>query len=75
VDGRSGTGPPPRGAHQVRNRRDQHAVHGVSRNPRSAATSSRGFGRELALETLDLYLETKSVIVSTGTRPINPFGL
>jgi len=34
-----------------------------------------GFGRELALETLDLYLETKSVIVSTGTRPINPFGL
>jgi acyl-CoA reductase-like NAD-dependent aldehyde dehydrogenase len=34
-----------------------------------------GFGRELALETIDLYLETKSVIVSTGTRPINPFGL
>jgi acyl-CoA reductase-like NAD-dependent aldehyde dehydrogenase len=34
-----------------------------------------GFGRELGLETLDLYLETKSVIVSTGTRPINPFGL
>jgi acyl-CoA reductase-like NAD-dependent aldehyde dehydrogenase len=34
-----------------------------------------GFGRELALETLDLYLETKSVIVSTGSRPINPFGL
>jgi len=33
------------------------------------------FGRELALETLDLYLETKSVIVSTGARPINPFGL
>ncbi len=34
-----------------------------------------GFGRELALETLELYLETKSVIVSTGSRPINPFGL
>ena len=34
-----------------------------------------GFGRELALETLDLYLETKSVVVSTGTRPANPFGL
>ena len=34
-----------------------------------------GFGRELALETLDLYLETKSVIVSTGARPINPFAL
>ncbi len=34
-----------------------------------------GFGRELALETLDLYLETKSVIVNTGSRPVNPFGL
>jgi acyl-CoA reductase-like NAD-dependent aldehyde dehydrogenase len=34
-----------------------------------------GFGRELALETLDLYLETKSVVVGTGSRPANPFGL
>ena len=34
-----------------------------------------GFGRELALETLELYLETKSVIVNTGSKPINPFGL
>jgi acyl-CoA reductase-like NAD-dependent aldehyde dehydrogenase len=34
-----------------------------------------GFGRELGLETLELYLETKSVIVSTSPRPINPFGL
>jgi acyl-CoA reductase-like NAD-dependent aldehyde dehydrogenase len=34
-----------------------------------------GFGRELALETLELYLETKSVIVNTGSRPVNPFGL
>ncbi len=34
-----------------------------------------GFGRELALETLDLYLETKSVIVNTGSRALNPFGL
>ena len=34
-----------------------------------------GFGRELALETLDLYLETKGIVVSTGARPINPFGL
>ncbi len=34
-----------------------------------------GFGRELGLETLDLYLETKSVLVSTGTKPFNPFGL
>jgi acyl-CoA reductase-like NAD-dependent aldehyde dehydrogenase len=34
-----------------------------------------GFGRELGLETLELYLETKSVLVSTGARPYNPFGL
>ena len=34
-----------------------------------------GFGRELGLEALDLYLETKSVVVGTGTRPANPFGL
>ena len=34
-----------------------------------------GFGRELGIETLDLYLETKSVNVNTGARPINPFGL
>jgi len=34
-----------------------------------------GFGRELGLETLELYLETKSVLVSTGAKPYNPFGL
>jgi aldehyde dehydrogenase (NAD+)/betaine-aldehyde dehydrogenase len=34
-----------------------------------------GFGRELGIETLDLYLETKSVTVNTGSRPINPFAL
>ena len=34
-----------------------------------------GFGRELAIETLDHYLETKSVITYTGSRPTNPFGL
>ena len=34
-----------------------------------------GFGRELAVETLDLYLETKSVVTYTGSRPINPFAL
>jgi acyl-CoA reductase-like NAD-dependent aldehyde dehydrogenase len=34
-----------------------------------------GFGRELGIEALELYLETKSVITSTGTRPFNPFGL
>jgi acyl-CoA reductase-like NAD-dependent aldehyde dehydrogenase len=34
-----------------------------------------GFGRELGLETLDAYLETKSVIVSTSPKPFNPFSL
>ncbi len=34
-----------------------------------------GFGRELGIETLELYLETKSVIVGAGARPFNPFGL
>jgi acyl-CoA reductase-like NAD-dependent aldehyde dehydrogenase len=34
-----------------------------------------GFGRELGLETLELYLETKSVLVSTSARAYNPFGL
>jgi acyl-CoA reductase-like NAD-dependent aldehyde dehydrogenase len=34
-----------------------------------------GFGRELGLDTLELYLETKSVLVSTSPKPINPFGL
>ena len=34
-----------------------------------------GFGRELSIETLDLYLETKGVLFSTGAKPYNPFGL
>ena len=34
-----------------------------------------GFGRELGIEALELYLETKSVIVGTGSRPLNPFAL
>ncbi len=34
-----------------------------------------GFGRELGIEALELYLETKSVITATGSRPSNPFGL
>jgi acyl-CoA reductase-like NAD-dependent aldehyde dehydrogenase len=34
-----------------------------------------GFGRELAIDTLDLYLETKGVLVSTSPKPFNPFGL
>ena len=34
-----------------------------------------GFGRDLAIDTLDDYLETKSVITSTSPKPFNPFGL
>jgi acyl-CoA reductase-like NAD-dependent aldehyde dehydrogenase len=34
-----------------------------------------GFGRELGIETLELYLETKTVLVSTSARPFNPFQL
>ncbi|MFD1360819.1 aldehyde dehydrogenase family protein [Lentibacillus salinarum] len=33
-----------------------------------------GFGRELGEETLDLYMETKSVISYIGERPLHPFG-
>ena len=34
-----------------------------------------GFGRETALETLDMYLESKGVLVQTGPKPVNPLGL
>jgi aldehyde dehydrogenase (NAD+)/betaine-aldehyde dehydrogenase len=34
-----------------------------------------GFGREQALETLDMYLESKGVLVQTGPKPVNPLGL
>jgi acyl-CoA reductase-like NAD-dependent aldehyde dehydrogenase len=34
-----------------------------------------GFGRENALETLEMYLETKSVLTWIGAKPVNPWGL
>ncbi len=34
-----------------------------------------GFGRELALESLDLYMETKSVLSYVGSKPLNIFGI
>ncbi|MCS1351721.1 aldehyde dehydrogenase [Mechercharimyces sp. CAU 1602] len=34
-----------------------------------------GFGRELAIESLDLYSETKSVLSFIGPKPLNPFGV
>ncbi len=34
-----------------------------------------GFGRELSLQTLDLYTETKGVVMFTGTKSINLFGV
>jgi acyl-CoA reductase-like NAD-dependent aldehyde dehydrogenase len=34
-----------------------------------------GFGRELSMEALDLYTELKSVLIYTGEKPMNPFGI
>ncbi|MFD2759729.1 aldehyde dehydrogenase family protein [Lentibacillus juripiscarius] len=34
-----------------------------------------GFGRELTVETLDLYMEDKSVLSYYGPKPLNPFGV
>lgn len=34
-----------------------------------------GFGRELCIETLDLYTETKSILSYYGTRPLNPLNV
>ncbi len=34
-----------------------------------------GFGRELSLETLNLYTETKSVVSYVGAKPLNLFGI
>ncbi|WP_042347511.1 aldehyde dehydrogenase family protein [Bacillus massiliigorillae] len=34
-----------------------------------------GFGRELCIETLDLYTETKSIVSYYGSRPLNPLGV
>lgn len=34
-----------------------------------------GFGRELCIETLELYTETKSIVSYYGSRPLNPLGL
>lgn len=34
-----------------------------------------GFGRELALESLDLYMEMKSVLSYVGPKPLNIFGI
>jgi acyl-CoA reductase-like NAD-dependent aldehyde dehydrogenase len=33
-----------------------------------------GYGREQSLDALDLYTETKAVLVGTSPKPINPFG-
>lgn len=34
-----------------------------------------GFGRELSIESLDLYTETKSILTYYGSRPLNPLGV
>jgi len=33
-----------------------------------------GYGREMSVDALELYTETKAVLVGTGARPVNPFG-
>ena len=33
-----------------------------------------GYGREMSIDALELYTETKAVLVGTGTKPLNPFG-
>ena len=33
-----------------------------------------GYGREQSLETLELYTETKAVLIGTSPKPVNPFG-
>jgi aldehyde dehydrogenase (NAD+) len=40
---------------------------------RFGGSKRSGFGR--GLETLDLHLETTTVLTYMGTRPANPFGL
>ncbi len=34
-----------------------------------------GFGRELSMDSLDMYTELKSVLIYTGEKPMNPFGV
>ena len=76
---RCGTGDPARG-HRLA-RRIKAGTIGIN-VPYSAfpgvpfgGYKQSGFGRELGIDALDLYLETKSVLASTGARPFNPFGL
>ena len=34
-----------------------------------------GYGREQSVETIDLYTQTKAVLVSASAKPLNPFGV
>jgi acyl-CoA reductase-like NAD-dependent aldehyde dehydrogenase len=34
-----------------------------------------GYGREQSLEALELYTETKAILVGTSAKPVNPFGV
>lgn len=34
-----------------------------------------GFGRELSMEAMELYTELKSVLIYTGEKPVDPFGV
>ena len=33
-----------------------------------------GYGREQSIDALDLYTETKAILVGTNAKPVNPFG-
>ncbi|MGH3102369.1 MAG: aldehyde dehydrogenase family protein, partial [Thermoleophilia bacterium] len=61
----------------ARIRTGQVEINGGAFNPMApfGGYKQSGFGRELGLDTLELYLETKSVIVSTSPKPFNPFQL
>jgi len=34
-----------------------------------------GFGREMGLEAMEAYVETKSVLTGVLGKPVNPFGI
>jgi acyl-CoA reductase-like NAD-dependent aldehyde dehydrogenase len=40
-----------------------------------ACYKQSGFGREMAMETLHLYTEQKTVLIHTAEKPVNPFGV
>ena len=56
-------------------RRHQHAVHRLSGDPVRRLQAVRASAGSSGSRRSTLYLETKSVLVSTSPKPFNPFGL